>query len=400
MNLSRAFEIDDLRRMARRHLPRIIFDWIEEGAGDEAALRANLESFGRYRFLPRYMRDVSDRDQATHLFNRTYASPFGLTPTGMQGLIRRNGALMMAQAANAANIPYVLSGLTTTCLETVAAAAPEHFWYQPYPSNDRTIVERLIERASDAGATALVITADLPVEGLRLRSMRNRSSGHPNPWLVLEALRHPAWLADYLRKKPKLEDLIPYAPRGATRRDLDAMFGREYAPIRSKQTWSEFERYRKMWPRALILKGIISPEDAIRAVELGADGIVVSNHGGRQLDRAPPPLEVLPFVKAAVGNRAAVMLDGGIRRGSDIVTALCLGASFVFIGRAALYGLATAGTAGVARAIAILQNEIDVVLGQIGCTRIDQLDPHCLWQPDTYRPADKIPPLSSLSLVR
>ncbi|WP_336487917.1 alpha-hydroxy acid oxidase [Methylobacterium nigriterrae] len=399
MKLSQVIEIEDLRGMARRHLPKIVFDWIEEGAGDEAATRGNLESFQRHRFLPRYLRDVSRREQSTTLFGQSHASPFGFTPTGMQGLIRPGGERLMAQAAARAGIPYVLSGLSTTPMEEVAAAAGGRMWYQPYPTADQAIVDDLIRRARDAGATTLVVTADLPVEGLRLRSLRNRRSGRPNPGVVLEALRHPRWILDYLRADPRLQDLAPYARAGASRRELHLLFGREYTPVRAKQTWSDLERYRRLWPRSLVVKGLVSPSDALQAVELGADGIVVSNHGGRQLERAPAPLDVLPQVRAAVGDRAAILLDGGIRRGSDIVTALCLGARFVFIGRAALYGLAAGGQAGVSRAVELLQEEIDLVLGQIGCTAIDQLGPEWLWQPDLPRQGVGAPSRNTLSLV-
>ena len=388
MKISQAAEVEDLRKLARKALPRIIFDWIEEGAGDELATRGNLDSFLQYRLLPRYMRDVSERIQTVRLFGREYASPIGFSPTGMQGLVHADGELMMARAAVEANIPYVMSGLTTVRLEKVAAVAPNHLWYQPYPTANRSIIEDLVHRAADAGVKHLVITADLPVEGHRLRSIHNRRAGRPNPWLIVEALRHPKWLAGYLRKRPKLEDLLPYASPRASREDLDEMFGREYAPIRPKQTWSDIEWYRRIWPGKLIIKGIISPKDATSAIDLGVDGIVVSNHGGRQLDRAPAPLDMFPFVKMAVGNSAELMLDGGIRTGSDIVIALCLGARFVFIGRAALFGLAAGGHKGVKRAVQILQAEIDITIGQIGCTRVEQLNQEYLWRGNSYEMGD------------
>jgi L-lactate dehydrogenase (cytochrome)/(S)-mandelate dehydrogenase len=197
-----------------------------------------------------------------------------------------------------------------------------------------------------------------------------------------------------------LEDLALYAPPGATRGDLDVMFGNEYSPVRAKQTWADLARLRRMWPHALVVKGIVSPGDAVRAVEHGADGIILSNHGGRQLERAPAPIDVLPLVKAAVGGRIEIMLDGGIRRGSDIVTALCLGARFVFIGRAALYGLAAGGQAGASRVIALLREEIDVTLGQVGCTAVDQLDPDFLFQADGHGPGTGSPVRANLAVVR
>ncbi|WP_201864219.1 alpha-hydroxy acid oxidase [Microvirga soli] len=388
MKISQAAEIEDLRKLAKKALPRIIYDWIEEGAGDELAAQGNLNSFRQFRLLPRYMRDVSERTQTVQLFGQEYSSPIGFSPTGMQGLVHAGGELKMARAAVADNIPYVMSGLTTVRLENVAEAAPSHLWYQPYPTANRAIIEDLLRRAADAGVKNLVLTADLPVEGHRLRSIHNRRSGRPNPWLILEALRHPRWVANYLKRRPLLEDLLPYAAPGASRKDLDEMFGREYAPVRPKQTWSEIEWYRRLWSGKLIIKGIISPKDATSAVDLGVDGIVVSNHGGRQLDRAPAPLDMLPIIKMAVGDNVEVMLDGGIRTGSDVVIALCLGARFVFIGRAALFGLAAGGHEGVRRAIQILQAEIDVTMGQIGCTCIEQLSSDYLWQKNSHEYGD------------
>ncbi|WP_406857293.1 alpha-hydroxy acid oxidase [Alsobacter sp. KACC 23698] len=382
MKVSQAVSIEELRQLCRARLPRIVFDWIEEGAGDESALRRNMESFLRYRFAPRYLRDVSTRTQDKEIFGSTFSSPFGFSPTGMQGLIRGRAEVMMAEAAVEANLPYVMSGLTTTRMETVARIAPNHLWYQPYPSADRRIIEGLVGRAADCGISTLVITVDLPVEGKRLRSMRHRRGGRPNPSTYLDVFMHPGWLADYLQNRPLLEDLAPYAPEGAKQRDLDVLFGDQYSAVRERQTWSDLEWFRRNWKGKLVVKGVLSPEDALLALNHGVDGVTVSNHGGRQLERAPAPLDVLPSVVQAVAGRIPVFLDSGIRRGADIVMALALGASFTFIGRAALYGLAAGGKAGVGRTIEILKSDIDVVMGQIGRLTTVDLGPDCLLPAD------------------
>jgi len=259
--------------------------------------------------------------------------------------------------------------------------APQHAWYQLYGARDMKVSEDMIRRARDAGLSTVVHTVDVPIGSKRERNIRN---GFIRPYklkpsIVLEALRHPAWIADYLRHggMPMLENWKPYVAPGASANEV-ADFLSSQTP--STQTWRELEAYRKLWPRKLVVKGVLHIDDARRAAELGVDGIMVSNHGGRQLDRAPAPLDVLLQINQAVGNRVAVMFDSGIRRGSDIVIARCLGARFVFTGRATLYGCAAGGVAGAKRAIDILKDEVDRVLAQIGCPNFDQLGPDWLME--------------------
>jgi (S)-mandelate dehydrogenase len=378
MNTDKAINIEDLRRMAKRHLPRFCFDFVEGGLEDEHGIERNEAAFRRHRLLPRYLVDTGTRDLSTTLFGRRYSLPFGIAPTGLAGLFRPGADLMLAEAAAAANIPFIMSGASTASIEAAARAAPEHSWYQLYAARDPKISEDLIRRSRDAGLAALVLTVDVPVNSKRERNIRN---GFVRPYklkpsVLLEMVRHPAWIADYLRHgRPVFANWAPYAPPGA---DFDAVADLLQAQTPSVQTWRDLETYRRLWPRTFIVKGILHPDDARRAAELGVDGIMVSNHGGRQLDRAPSPLEVLLPIKQAVGSKLTVMFDSGVRRGSDIVVARCLGAQFIFLGRATLYGVAAGGVAGARRAIDILRDEIDRVLIQLGCPRFDELGPNWL----------------------
>lgn len=380
MNVTDAINFEDLRRMAKRHLPRIAFDYIEGGVDDEEGLDHNQDAFSRQRLIPRYLNDVAERPQATRLFGRDYAAPFGIAPTGLAELFRPGADLMMTQAAKAADIPFVLSCVGSATIEEFGRAAPDHGWLQLYPARDRSISHDMMRRAHDAGVSTLVVTVDVPVQPKRERNLRN---GFNRPrqmsWATrFEAFRHPRWLAGYLRHgTPMLSIWAPYAPAGATAYQVADFVGENLpAPL----SWKEVEEFRRLWPGSLVLKGIMHPDDATRAAEAGVDGIMVSNHGARQLDRCPSPLEVLPAIAAAVGERMTVMLDSGVRRGSDVLIALCLGAEFVFLGRPTLYGAAVGGQAGAAHAIELMRTEIDIVMAQSGLTDLGALGPDCLYR--------------------
>jgi (S)-mandelate dehydrogenase len=395
MRVDRAVNIEDLHRMAKRRLPKIAFDFIEGGLEDEHGLERNTSAFHKHRLLPRYLVDVSKRDQSATLFGRSYASPFGISPTGGVSLFRDGGDLMLAEAARDANIPYIMSGASSASLEKAAKLAPDNTWYQLYAPRDPQICADLIRRTADAGLGALVLTVDTPVGAKRERNIRN---GFANvrgglfqalslkPSILAEALTHPGWIVEYLRRgggTPMLENWQPYAPAGS---NAEAVY-KHSSSLRpfNAQTWRDLQNYRRLFPHNLVVKGIMDPADALRAVEVGCDGIIVSNHGGRQLDQAPASLDVLPAIKAAVGDKMTVMLDSGVRRGADILIALCLGAKFCFMGRPTLYGAAAGGLAGVKKAVSILRNEIDLVMGQIGCPSLDQLGPDFLWNEDWAR---------------
>ncbi len=395
MRLNDAINIEDLHRMAKRRLPKIAFDFIEGGLEDERGLERNTSAFHKHQLLPRYLVDVSTRDQSRNLFGRTYASPFGISPTGGAGLFRRGADLMLAEAAAKANIPYIMSGASNDFIEAAAKIAPGHAWYQLYAARDAGVREDMIRRAADAGMASLVLTVDVPVSSKRERNIRN---GFANirgglfqalslkPSILAEALSHPGWIVEYLRHgggTPMLQNWQPYAPSGANSEQV-YNFARSLQPYNA-QTWRDLERYRRLFPRHLVVKGVMSPADALRSAEIGCDGIIVSNHGGRQLDQAPASLDVLPAIKEAVGDKLTVMLDSGVRRGADILIALCLGAQFVFMGRPTLYGAAAGGIPGVHKAVSILHEEIDLVMGQIGCPSLDQLGPDFLWRDDWQR---------------
>ncbi|MEA2770568.1 MAG: (S)-mandelate dehydrogenase [Acetobacteraceae bacterium] len=377
-----AINIDDLKRMAKRRLPKIMFDFIEGGVEDEVGLRTNANTFRNVRLVPRYYVDTSKREQRAKLLDRSYASPFGIAPTGMAGAFRRDAELYLAQAAAEADIPYLMSGASNASMEQGAKLAPENLWYQIYGARDRSVAADLVMRAIDCGVTTLALTCDVPVSSNR---ERNRRNGFVRPLhmtlpTILEAMLHPAWVINYYRTGglPMLGNWQPYAPTEATPDQVADLFAKQ-TPDPS-QTWRDLEVIRHAWPGKLLLKGVMHPEDARIAMSMGVDGLIVSNHGGRQLDMMPSPLDTLPMIRTAVGPDVPLLLDSGIRRGSDIVAALCLGADFVLTGRATLYGATAGGLEGVKKAVSILQREIDLVLGQIGALNLDALGPQFLLQ--------------------
>lgn len=377
--IQNAVHIDDLRKLAQQHLPRLVFDYIAGGAEDEFGLARNTNAFQAVQLLPRYLVDVSQRDQTTTLLGRSYGAPFGIGPTGLAGFARPGADLMLADAAVAANIPFVLSGAGTASIEAAAKRAPEHTWYQLYVSRDAHITADLVRRARDVGIQTLMLTVDVPVHGKRERDIRNGfvPPVHPTPSALLNMLGHPRWLLDMLRHGlPRFENWAPYAGEGATAKEVGAFFASQ---IPFTQTWRDLDTLRQLWPGKLVIKGILHPADAQRALDAGADGIIVSNHGGRQLDSAPTALDVFPAIRAKLGQRLALMLDGGVRRGADVVKARALGADFVWLGRATLYGVAAGGQAGAARAVAILRNEIDTTMAQMGVARMADVNADCLW---------------------
>ena len=381
MKVDTTVNLDDLRKLAKRRLPKIIYDFIEGGADDEQGLNSNEGAFRRRRLLPRYLVDIHSRDQSTELFGWRFSSPFGIAPTGGIDNYRRGGDLMLAAAARDANIPFIMSGTSTASMEDMARIAPEHGWYQLYVARDLGISDDMVRRARDLELPVLVITVDVPVGGNRERNRRNGFGRPLNLSLgaKLDALRRPLWMKDYLRHGiANLPNWAPYVGKDNPDAETVAAFVAEQT--RARLTWKEVEHYRKLWPGKLVLKGVLRVDDALRAADAGVDGLILSNHGARQLDRAAAPLDVLPAVNEAVGERMTLMLDSGVRRGADIVTAFCLGAKFVFLGRPTLYGAIAGGQAGAARAVTLLSNEVDQVLGQIGAPTVTELGPDFVQQ--------------------
>jgi L-lactate dehydrogenase (cytochrome)/(S)-mandelate dehydrogenase len=359
-----------------------MFEVIESGVEDENALAWNERAFRQFRLMPRYLGEIAERDQSRTLLGMRYASPFGIGPTGFAAVLRPDADRMLAAAARKAQIPFVLSGAAATPIEAVAEQGGEVQWYHLYPARERRITDDIVARVRDAGIETIVLTVDNPVFPKRERDLRN---GFSLPLrlsldMLVQALLHPAWTFRYLSSggMPLMDTWARYAPAGASPGEVGAFF-RSQSP--SIQTWRDLERLRVGWPGRFVLKGIQHPDDARRAADLGVDAVIVSNHGGKSFDALPSPVDTLPAVKAALAGRIPVMMDSGIRRGADIVTALCLGADFVFVGRSTLYGVAAAGEAGAARAITILRDEIDLTLAMIGCGAVDALGPSFLFRP-------------------
>lgn len=383
MKIQSAINLDDLRRLARRKLPRIAFDFIEGGVDDERCLARNRAAFARHRLVPRYLRDVGRVDPSVRLFGHRYDSPVGISPTGLAGLWRPGADLMQAAAARQANVPFLLSSSSNASLEEAVAIAPDNIWFQMYCTRDDRINADMVRRAIAARVRVLVVTVDVPVNANRERNRRNGFSRpfRMTPGVVIEALGHPAWVLRYLRTGgvPMMRNWQPYAPAGAEAGQVADMFG-TLTPAPGVG-WQHVRRIREAWDGPLMIKGLLHPDDARGAVELGVNGIVVSNHGGRQLDAAPSPIDMLPAVREAVGPDTVLILDSGVRRGSDAVVARCLGADSVIFGRPSLYGVAVAGQAGAERALQIVRNEINMVLAQLGCGQYEALQSDYLQSP-------------------
>ena len=370
MDYRDAINIDDLRAIARRRLPRFAFAYVDGGAEDEATLRGNREAFERLRFRPRTLVDVSARDLSTRLLGRPSALPVVVGPTGLNGLFWRDGDMELARAACAASVPFAMSTVSMSLIEDVAREAPGRLWLQAYVFSERRITEAIIGRAREAGFECVMLTSDFPVAGKRERDLRTGLLPHQKFTLAtkLDMLLHPRWLATVATRRPRLVNVERELEGG---RDVNSFVG--HGMFDPSFRWDDIRRLRDLWPRKLLLKGVLRADDALRAVAAGIDGIVLSNHGGRQLDGAISGIEALPEIVRAVGGRASVLVDGGVRRGSDIAKAVALGAEGVILGRAPVYGLAAGGAPGVARAIAILADELDRTLALTGCPGVSAL---------------------------
>ncbi|HYC41965.1 MAG TPA: alpha-hydroxy acid oxidase [Noviherbaspirillum sp.] len=373
--LARILSLDDFEDAARRHLPRPLFGYISGAAEDNRSLDDNRSAFDDYRFLTRVLVDVSRRSQSVSLFGKTYASPFGIAPVGISALSAYRGDIVLAEAGQQANIPAIMSGTSLIPMEEVAERAPGT-WFQAYLPADESRIDGLIYRVRGAGFETLVLTVDIPVWANRENNIRAGFSTPLRPSLRLawDGLVRPRWLVGTLARTllfsgmPHFEN--SFATRGApilSRTAVRDTTGREHL------NWTHIARIRRTWPGPMILKGILHPDDARKAREVGADGIIVSNHGGRQLDGAASALRVLPRVLESVGDYP-VMLDGGIRRGSDVLKALALGARAVFAGRPFMYAAAAAGPKGVQRAIELLRDEVDRNMAMLGINRLEELD--------------------------
>lgn len=376
MNASRVVNIEDLRALAQRRVPKAVFDYLDGGADAELTLRENCRAFRDVLFRPRSAVAVGDCDMKTRVLGHEISFPAMLAPVGYSRLMHPGGEVAAARAAGEAGTGYILSTISGHKLENVKAGSTGPVFYQLYLMGGREAAEGALDRARRAGFSALVITVDTPVAGLRERDPRNgmkellgTSAFAKIPYLP-DFLAHPGWLLSFLRDGgvPKLENVVTPGNGAMELVDVAA------ALARATVTWEDLRWIRELWPGPIVVKGLLTGDDARRAADEGASGVVVSNHGGRQLDSVFPTLRALPEVVAAVKGQIEVLMDGGVRRGSDIVKALCLGARAVLVGRAYAYGLAAGGQAGVARALEILKSDVERTLRLLGCPSVAALD--------------------------
>src|SRR5271155_2708759 len=369
LNSAKVVNIEDLRRLAQRRLPKAVFDYLDGGAEAEQTLAENCRAFRDVMFRPRGAVAVGDCDLKTRVLEHEISFPAMLAPVGYSRLMHPSGEVAAARAAGEFGTGYILSTISGHKLENVKAATSGPIWYQLYLVGGRAAAEAAIARIRVAGYSALVITIDTPIAGMRERDPRNGTRELLGPSLMAklpflpQMFARPGWLSAFLRDggTPKLENIVQ--PDGTPMPLIDVTA----ALARAVVTWNDLQWLRKAWPGPILVKGVLTGDDARRAVDEGAAGIIVSNHGGRQLDGVSAALRALPEVVAAVGGQTEVLMDGGIRRGADIVKAICLGARAVLVGRAYAYGLAAAGHAGVVRALAILRDDLERTLRLLGC---------------------------------
>jgi (S)-mandelate dehydrogenase len=371
---TKPLNVEDYRTLARKRLPKIIFDYLEGGADDETGMLHNHEVFGRYRLMPRRLIDVSKRDTSIELFGRPQSAPLLIGPTGLNGALWPKGDILVARAAEKTGIPFVLSTASNASIEDVAHASKGDLWFQLYIVQ-RDLAEQMVHRADAAGYSTLVLTTDVGVNGNRERDLRNNFGlpMHYTPKLVYDGATHPWWsLGFMLSGMPQLANFV-----SADASNVDVQAALMSRQMDASFNWDDFGWLRKLWPRKLLVKGIMRPEDAERCIEAGADGVILSNHGGRQLDAAVSPLDILAETRSRIS--APILVDSGYRRGTDIVKALALGADAVLLGRATLYGLAAAGEKGVDDVLRLLKDEVDRTMAQIGCPTVGQLSPDYLF---------------------
>lgn len=380
--LARAASVADLRSISRRRLPGGVFDYIDGGAEDEIAMERNAEAFRRVEFRPRVMQGVGDADPATTLLGRPLAFPLVLAPTGFTRIAHPDGELAVARAAERAGVPYSLSTLATRSIEEVAAVSSGALWFQVYVWRDRGLVEEMIRRAAESGYQALCLTVDATVLGRRERDVRRGFTLPPKIGLdtIIDGIRHPRWTWDFARSDPIVFANVTGQSFGD---GTDAVSLAEYVngQFDPALSWRDLEWLRSVWEGPIVIKGIQTVADAVDAADEGADAIVVSNHGGRQLDSAPPTLELVAPIVDAVGDRLEVIVDGGVRRGADIVKALALGARAAMAGRAYLYGLGAGGERGVDQVLEMLEAGVRRTMTLIGARTVADIgEQHVSWR--------------------
>ncbi|MFU2317581.1 alpha-hydroxy acid oxidase [Rahnella sp. PCH160] len=374
-----ALNIEELRRQARCALPRFAFSYVEGGADDEQTLKDNREVFARWRFIPPVLTDSSQRDLSVTLCGQSLSAPLLIAPTGYNGMLRFGADAMLARTAKRAGIAYIQSTVSTASIEEIAAENLPQHWFQLYVLKDRGVTTGLLERAKAAGCTTLVVSVDAVHFGNREKDKRNyRRPMKLSLSSLVDVTLHPGWVWRTLKPAgmPGFGNLKPYVPADKQRGAGGASYFSEQ--MDTCLNWETLAWIRSQWQGVLLIKGILAPADAQRALDTGADGIVLSNHGGRQLDGSVSAMEVLPEIRQLCGANATILIDSGFRRGTDVVKALALGANAVLLGRPMLYGVAATGEAGAQRALEIILQEVDRTLAQLGCTSVNQLGPHLL----------------------
>ncbi len=366
--------VEDLRRVAQKRVPRMFYDYADSGSWTESTYRANEADFRDFNFRQRVAVNMHPRSVATKMIGEDVAMPVGLAPTGMTGMQHADGEILAARAAEKFGVPFTLSTMSICSIEDVAAHTSKPFWFQLYLLRDREFSERLIERAKHAKCSALMLTLDLQILGQRHKDLINGLSAPPKPTLanMLNLLTKPYWCWNMLHTgRREFRNIVGHVKGIEDMTSLSEWTSRQFDPTLS---WADVEWVKKKWGGKLILKGILDAEDARIAADSGADALIVSNHGGRQLDGAPSSIRALPAIADAVGSRIEVWMDGGVRTGQDVLKAVALGAKGTLIGRAFLYGLGAYGEAGVTKALELIRNELDLTMAFCGRTRVADVD--------------------------
>lgn len=376
-------EISDLKKLARERVPRMFFEYAESGSWTESTMCANSNDFANIKLRQRVAVDITDRSVETEMIGQSVSMPVALAPIGLCGMQHADGEIKAAKAAEAFGVPFTLSTMSICSIEDVAAHTSKPFWFQLYVMRDRDFIGRLIDRAKDAGCNALILTLDLQILGQRHRDIRNGLSTPPKPTLsgIMQVASRPRWCLNMLgTTRHSFGNIVGHAKDVTDLSSLSSWTAEQFDP---KLSWQDIDWIRERWGGKLILKGILDAEDAQMATKVGADALIVSNHGGRQLDGAPSSISMLAEIVDAVGNDIEIQFDGGIRSGQDVLKALCLGAKSTYIGRAYVYGLGAKGEAGVRQCLEIIGKELDMTMALCGERLVQNLGHHNLQHPPT-----------------